>query len=252
MIDITKNAQVQLFQNPGYQKINHIRSYRPKPNVRKEYIEQAAQLINQAKKPFVIFGQGIILGSAEAEFKAFIEKELTCYGIDLSPSRIEAAKHFQQEAFGLGKLKFLSKNIYDIQLKYDLDGPFDIILLKDVIEHIPKQENFIQQLASFLNPGGVIFFGFPPWQMPFGGHQQMAKSKLLSKLPWFHLLPKSIYKKILSWGGQDPITLNEFMEIKDTGISIERFERIVKQNQFQILNRKMLIKKNDIRACHYD
>ena len=71
--------------------------------------------------------------------------------------------------------------------------------------------------------------------MPFGGHQQMAKSKLLSKLPWFHLLPKSIYKKILSWGGQDPITLNEFMEIKDTGISIERFERIVKQNQFQIL-----------------
>lgn len=180
------------------------------------------------------------IGCAEAGvLKAFIEKDLTCYGIDLSPSRIEAAKHFQQEAFGLGKLKFLSKNIYDIQLKYDLDGPFDIILLKDVIEHIPKQENFIQQLASFLNPGGVIFFGFPPWQMPFGGHQQMAKSKLLSKLPWFHLLPKSIYKKILTWGGQDPITLNEFMEIKDTGISIERFERIVKQNQFQILNRKL-------------
>ncbi|TXH20382.1 MAG: biosynthetic-type acetolactate synthase large subunit [Chitinophagaceae bacterium] len=74
LIDITKNAQVQLFQNPGYQKINHIRSYRPKPNVRKEYIEQAAQLINQAKKPFVVFGQGIILGSAEEEFKAFIEK----------------------------------------------------------------------------------------------------------------------------------------------------------------------------------
>ena len=110
------------------------------------------------------------IGCAEAGvLKAFIEKELTCYGIDLSPSRIEAAKHFQQEAFGLGKLKFLSKNIYDIQLKYDLDGPFDIILLKDVIEHIPKQENFIQQLASFLNPGGVIFLVSHPGKCLLAG-----------------------------------------------------------------------------------
>ena len=74
LIDITKNAQLQKFDYEGYKKCTHIRSYRPKPIVRKEYIEQAAQLINEAKKPFVIFGQGIILGRAENEFKAFIEK----------------------------------------------------------------------------------------------------------------------------------------------------------------------------------
>jgi acetolactate synthase I/II/III large subunit len=74
LIDITKNAQVQLFSYEGYIKCTHIRSYRPKPIVRKEYVEEAAKLINQAKKPFVIWGQGIILGEAEAEFKAFIEK----------------------------------------------------------------------------------------------------------------------------------------------------------------------------------
>jgi acetolactate synthase, large subunit, biosynthetic type len=74
LIDITKNAQLQLFDYEGYQICNHIRSYRPKPIVRKEYIEQAAALINQAQRPFVLFGQGIILGKAEAEFKAFIEK----------------------------------------------------------------------------------------------------------------------------------------------------------------------------------
>jgi len=74
LIDITKNAQIQLFDYEGYQKCNHIRSYRPKPIVRKEYIVQAAELINQAKQPFVLFGQGVILGKAEAEFKAFIEK----------------------------------------------------------------------------------------------------------------------------------------------------------------------------------
>jgi acetolactate synthase-1/2/3 large subunit len=74
LIDITKNAQIQKFDYQGYKKCEHIRSYRPKPNVRKEYVEQAAKLINEAKKPFVIFGQGVILGKAEQEFKAFIEK----------------------------------------------------------------------------------------------------------------------------------------------------------------------------------
>ncbi|WP_353197452.1 biosynthetic-type acetolactate synthase large subunit [Parapedobacter defluvii] len=74
LIDITKNAQLQLFDYEGYKVCNHIRSYRPKPIVRREYVEQAAALINEAQRPFVLFGQGVILGRAEAEFKAFIEK----------------------------------------------------------------------------------------------------------------------------------------------------------------------------------
>jgi len=74
LIDITKNAQFQKFDYKGYQKCNHIRSYRPKPIVRKSYVEAAAKMINEAKKPFVIFGQGVILGRAENEFKTFIEK----------------------------------------------------------------------------------------------------------------------------------------------------------------------------------
>ncbi|WP_207532612.1 biosynthetic-type acetolactate synthase large subunit [Desertivirga arenae] len=74
LIDITKNAQLQKFEYKGYNFCNHIRSYRPKPIVRKEYIEEAAKLINEAKKPFVLWGQGVILGSAEKEFAAFIEK----------------------------------------------------------------------------------------------------------------------------------------------------------------------------------
>ncbi|MGJ1432665.1 biosynthetic-type acetolactate synthase large subunit [Sphingobacterium spiritivorum] len=74
LIDITKNAQLQLFDYEGYEKCNHVRSYRPAPEVRNEYIEKAAELINSAEKPFVLFGQGVILGKAEQEFKTFIEK----------------------------------------------------------------------------------------------------------------------------------------------------------------------------------
>lgn len=74
LIDITKNAQLQKFDFEEYVKCEHIRSYRPAPIVRKEYVEQAAKLINEAEKPFVIFGQGVILGRAEKEFREFIEK----------------------------------------------------------------------------------------------------------------------------------------------------------------------------------
>ena len=74
LIDITKNAQIQKFDFKGYIPCNHIRSYRPKPIVRQQYVQEAAALINQAKKPFVLWGQGVILGSAEQEFKTFIEK----------------------------------------------------------------------------------------------------------------------------------------------------------------------------------
>ena len=74
LIDIAKNAQVQKINYAGYTKCNHIRSYRPKPIIREEYIKAAAEMINKAERPFVIFGQGVILGGAEAEFRQFIEK----------------------------------------------------------------------------------------------------------------------------------------------------------------------------------
>jgi acetolactate synthase-1/2/3 large subunit len=74
VIDITKNAQIQKFDYKGYEICNHIRSYRPKPIIRKEYIEEAAKLINSAERPFIIFGQGVILGKAEKEFQKFVEK----------------------------------------------------------------------------------------------------------------------------------------------------------------------------------
>ena len=73
LIDITKNAQFDSLDF-SYEKCDGIRSYKPVPKPDIEAIETAASLINSAKKPFVVFGQGVILGNAEEEFKAFVEK----------------------------------------------------------------------------------------------------------------------------------------------------------------------------------
>lgn len=74
LIDVTKNAQLQHVLFKGYSPCHSLRSYRPDPVPNMENIEKAAELINQAEKPFVISGQGIMLGKAEEEFLQFAEK----------------------------------------------------------------------------------------------------------------------------------------------------------------------------------
>ncbi|MFT0715508.1 biosynthetic-type acetolactate synthase large subunit [Flagellimonas lutimaris] len=73
LIDITKNAQFDELDFV-YEKCTAVRSYKPVPTPEPSSLEKAAELINSAKKPFIVFGQGVILGEAEAELKAFVEK----------------------------------------------------------------------------------------------------------------------------------------------------------------------------------
>lgn len=182
------------------------------------------------------------IGCAEAGvLKAFTEKGHKCVGIELSGHRVQIAKQFMADEVKNGKISFMSKNIYDIDVEKDLKFKFDLIILKDVIEHIHDQEKFMSFLHKFLNPGGKIFFGFPPWQMPFGGHQQLVKSKVLSAMPYYHMLPRSVYKAILKAFGETDGKVEGMLEIKDTGISIERFERILKKEKYKIVKRQVYL-----------
>jgi len=73
LIDITKDAQFEDFDF-SYQKCQHIRSYKPVPKTSTSSLEAAAEAINTAKKPLIVWGQGVILGEAEEQLKAVIEK----------------------------------------------------------------------------------------------------------------------------------------------------------------------------------
>lgn len=73
LIDITKDAQFELFDYE-YSKCKGIRSYNPLPKIDSSSIDNAVKIINKAKKPFIVWGQGVILGNAEDEFKSFVEK----------------------------------------------------------------------------------------------------------------------------------------------------------------------------------
>ncbi|MCB0396995.1 MAG: class I SAM-dependent methyltransferase [Flavobacteriales bacterium] len=149
-------------------------------------------------------------------------------GNDISESKVENARQYFTEHPQVKNLELISDDIYNVEGL----GQFDLIIMRDVIEHIHGQEKFMHIVKKFLKPEGKFFLGFPPWYNPFGGHQQICRSKLLSKLPYFHILPTPAYKGILKAFGENNDTVEALLEIKQTGISLERFERILRKENY--------------------
>jgi SAM-dependent methyltransferase len=158
----------------------------------------------------------------------FLELGCEVTGVDISATSIERARQF------LGPREGLTLIADDIYNRTEADGVFDVIIMRDVIEHIHNQEKFMAFVKRFMAPGAVFFLAFPPWYNPFGGHQQITKNRILSKLPFYHILPAFLYKSILRLGGESQHTIDALLEIKETGISLERFERICEKENFTI------------------
>lgn len=168
--------------------------------------------------------------------KPLLEMGLTVVGVELNPERIKDAEAFLADHVSAGNISFVSKDIYTPGVEEEWGGgKFDLIILKDVIEHIFDQEKLIAHLQTLLKDSGAVFFGFPPWQMPYGGHQQLLRNKYLSKIPYYHMLPMGLYKRIMMAAKED---VQNMTDIKQTGISIEKFENIVNKTGYKILNRK--------------
>lgn len=191
------------------------------------FIEEKIPIKNGMRVLEIGCGEGGVL-------KAFVDHGCIGVGVEFDKIRIENASLWMADEIDGGKVSFVSKDIYQTDAE-ELDGKFDIIILKDVIEHIHDQAKLLQRMHQLLEPKGVIFFGFPPWQMPFGGHQQICKNKWLSRMPYYHLLPKRLYAYVLKRKNEN---VDELLEIKETGISIERFERITKQTSYRILHKR--------------
>lgn len=166
----------------------------------------------------------------------FLDAGCLVTGVDISESRIVKARDYFKNHPANERLTLICDDIYN---RSEKDGQFDVIIMRDVIEHIHNQEKFMAFVKRFLKKGGVFFLAFPPWYMPFGGHQQICRNKWLSKIPYYHLLPSFLYSGILKLGGENKKTIDDLLEIKQTGISLERFERITRRESFRILQRTL-------------
>lgn len=184
------------------------------------FLEPYMQLNSKTKVFEIGCGEG-------GNLKPFVERGCECVGVDLSEHKILKGRNIFKEN------KNISLICMDIYKMDEYHHQFNLIVIKDVIEHIHDQERFMTFMKKFLAPGGKVFFAFPPWQNPFGGHQQMCRNKILSMLPYFHLFPIPLYRGLMKFMGESKQTISSLLEIKETGISLERFESIAHKGGYK-------------------
>lgn len=169
----------------------------------------------------------------------FLELDCHITGFDLDTGPVEKAKEIYAKDIAAGKADFFIKNVHDYiaENKDNEEKKFDIIVLKDVIEHVYGHQEMIHGIKSILKKGGVVYFGFPPWQNPYGGHQQILRNKILATLPYYHLLPNFLYYNIVKL--IEPNAVNFVKTTKETRITPEVFEKIIKEEALKVLERDL-------------
>ena len=166
----------------------------------------------------------------------FAESGCEISGVDIAEHKITNARNFFF-ASGYPGI-FIAMDFLKMEIPSE---KYDLLLIHDVIEHIPlsEKEAFIRHAKAFLKADGIMFWAFPAWQMPFGGHQQMCRSKIGSRLPFFHLLPKAVYAFTLKILGENPNCIRALIETKRDRVTVEKFEKLLKQNDCIIIHRRL-------------
>jgi len=207
---------------------------------RDKYFEEQAITTEKYVMPFINSHKEIKPGMRVLEIgcgeggnlKPFLDFGCLVTGVDILESKIaNANKFFDTHPLKIN-LNLIVNDIYNSG--EEMNGFFDIVFMRDVLEHIHNQEKFMSFAKRFLKPEGLFFLGFPPWQYPFGGHQQMCTSRALSRMPYIHLLPGPLYPGLLKMFGESKGLITDLLEIRQTRISIERFKRIVRKENYTI------------------
>ncbi|MDQ1264903.1 MAG: hypothetical protein QG635_52 [Bacteroidota bacterium] len=174
------------------------------------------------------------IGCAEGGvLAAFVEGGAkNALGTDISKPRIDIGKRIADK-LGL-PLEFHYHDIINDAIPADWLGAFDLILLRDVIEHLDFTETALANIRRLLKPGGFLFVTFPPFHSPFGGHQHTVNSKP-GMLPYIHLLPKSVLLKIISGGRENDI--GEVLRLRKIRLTPKKFEYAANSAEFEIYHR---------------
>jgi 2-polyprenyl-3-methyl-5-hydroxy-6-metoxy-1,4-benzoquinol methylase len=190
------------------------------------YIEQVRKINENTTILEIGCGQG-------GNLLPFLEAGCYCTGMDIDKNKILMGQDFFRKHPLHHKIELFYDNIYE--LDPNNFKKFDIIILRDVIEHLPDKVQLLKLIKLFLKKDGIVFFAFPPWRMPFGGHQQILKNKILATLPFYHILPVPVYRWMLKLGKTKNEDIEEMLKHKQTGISISKFQKIVKQNGYKFI-----------------
>ena len=207
----------------------------------KHFTEQKAHaetyLIPYFERIFPDFQRFRILeiGCAEAGFLyALHQAGIQSEGLELEPHRVALAKAMNP------KLKIRVGDVTDPDIVSKIGKSFDLVVLRDVIEHIPDRDVVFRNLSILLRPEGFAYITFPPRFSPFAGHHQNGRSAL-RRMPFLHLLPEWMIR-FLGRGFREHAHIldNAALNFR-IGLSIQRFEAFCHNHGFKILIKDLFL-----------
>ncbi|MDZ7373874.1 MAG: class I SAM-dependent methyltransferase [candidate division KSB1 bacterium] len=168
---------------------------------------------------------------------ACIEEGAEAIGLELSPSRAELAKILAAER-GID-LRVHVGDVLDPGTVADLPRPFDLVILRDVLEHVSDRLRALLHVRHVLDPEhGRALISFPPFYSPFGGHQQMLGSRF-RLLPYWHILPDPVFRWLASFlrkMDRQPYILDEMVLFRRDRLSLGRFQRLIRQAGLEVVD----------------
>ena len=177
------------------------------------------------------------VGCAEAGFlDALHAARHPGMGLEMEPERIAISKSFNPE------LDILQGDITDPGIVSRIRGKFDLIVIRDVIEHIPDKGSVFEHLSALLQEDGFVYITFPPRFSPFGGHQQNGRS-ILRAIPYFHLLPVPAIQALGKAAGEDPEVVDLIVTQKKIGLTIRGFLELCSSHGYRIHHKELFLSR---------
>jgi SAM-dependent methyltransferase len=136
-------------------------------------------------------------------------------------------------------------NVMDDGAPFWKEGPFDLVMFRDVMEHIVDPTTALRIVRRHLSPAGAMLVVFPPYYSPYGAHQQIAPRKKLlgvpyNKLPYIQMLPRRFFLSIVEG---DTAGQEEIERLSGIRLTIRKFERRVREGGFEVRERKMFLSR---------
>lgn len=166
------------------------------------------------------------IGCGEAGFLDVLHQSgMSVTGIEIESSRIEIALSKNPN------LKILHADITDSQIIEQTGQQYDVIVMRDVIEHIKDRDALFRNLCQLIKPGGFLYITFPPKLSGFAGHQQNGKT-VLRYIPYLHLLPVPLIKILAKIFKERPQVISQVTLNYKVGLTIRHFTKLYRTYKF--------------------
>ena len=131
-------------------------------------------------------------------------------------------------------------DVFDSNLVSNFSSKFNLIILRDVIEHLEnsKANILFKNIDRLLEKDGCVLVTFPPFYSPFGLHQQVLLSNFLRYIPFLSILPKAIVRLITKYGPHNKSNIDELLSLYDSKQTISSFLSLINRQGYQALHSK--------------